>query len=63
MWQLYRYWPAVGNVRAMVSFADGVVMFAGAPGGALSKKTLCCTAPKSNVTVPPAVSSTVAGVN
>ena len=35
----------------------------GAPAGSLSKKTLCGTAPKTNVTVPPTLSATCAGVN
>jgi hypothetical protein len=41
----------------------GAVIFPGAPAGASSKNTLCDTGPNANVTVPPAISSTVAGVN
>src|SRR5688572_29932420 len=57
------YVPAVANVRAADWLVVTAVMFAGAPAGALSKKTLCPSEPNSNVTVPPIASTTDGGVN
>src|SRR6185503_13156194 len=57
------YVPAVVNVRVTDWLVVTAVMFAGAPAGALSKKTLCPSEPNSNVVVPPTASTTDGGVN
>ena len=59
-WMLQRYWnvPLSGNSREAESFCSNG-MFCGAP--ALVKVTSCCTAPKVQVTVPPAPKSTAVG--
>jgi hypothetical protein len=62
MWHVYVYVPAAVNFRPTDTFALSPGMSAGAPFAA-SKNTLCTTEPKSNVTVLPALTVTVSGVN
>src|SRR2546427_8875720 len=62
MWQVYSYVPAVANVRSIDTFALFPAMSAGEPACCL-KKTLCGTDPNANVTLSPAFTSSVLGVN
>src|SRR5437773_2897229 len=62
MWHVYAYVPAVANVRGIDTFVLLPAMSAGAPACG-AKNTLCGTEPKANVTVSPAFTVSVAGVN
>src|SRR2546429_9747012 len=62
MWQVYAYVPAVANVRVIDTLVLLPAMSAGAPACCV-KNTLCGTDANANVTLSPAFTSRVLGVN
>jgi hypothetical protein len=62
MWHVYVYVPGVANCLSTDTFALFPAMSAGAP-TCVAKKTLWGTEPNVNLTMSPALTRSVAGVN